>query len=334
MMKKYLIERLSWVLFFCCLQGLLLLIGYLDPSINLNTIIYIVFLSMIIFILFFIIRYKKETTFYKMIEETDPFADANNIQEGRTPFEKIVESAWKEQLDIHRWELNDLGTSVEREKEELLSWLHEVKTPLTTMKLMLERVEDRTLKRQLMYEWLRIHLLLDQQLHSRRISFMENDIYIEKVNLEKIIVEEIRMLQSWCMQKGIGFDVSLEIQLVLSDGKWLQFILRQLLTNAVKYSEGADIVIRSMEKDGRVLMEVQDYGRGIKSKDIPRIFDRGFTSTMDHMDHAATGMGLFLAKKAAESLKIHIDVESVYREGTIFTLTFPRKNEFNELSSM
>lgn len=73
---------------------------------------------------------------------------------------------------------------------------------------------------------LRIHLLLDQRLHQRRIPFIENDLYIENTDLETIIFDEIKTPQSWCIQKGIGFDIHLEVTEVLSDAKWLAFIMK------------------------------------------------------------------------------------------------------------
>jgi len=79
---------------------------------------------------------------------------------------------------------------------------------------------------------------------------------------------------------------------------------------------------------------VQDFGRGIDPKDLPRIFDKGFTSTTKHQDSAATGMGLFLAKKAAGPLLIRINVQSKWGEGTTFTLTFPKRNDFVHISGM
>jgi two-component system, OmpR family, bacitracin resistance sensor histidine kinase BceS len=202
------------------------------------------------------------------------------------------------------------------------------------MHLIIERVEEEKIKSQLSYEWLRIHMLLDQQLHQKRIPFMENDLYIEHVELEPLIFKEIKALQSWCMQKGIGFDIELEVSSVLSDAKWLSFIIRQILTNAVKYSESSDIVIKSSMQKGHVQLEIRDFGRGIDPKDLPRIFDKGFTSTTAHQDQAATGMGLYLAKKAAEPLLIDIDVQSQLHEGTTFTITFPEKNEFVRITGM
>ena len=80
---------------------------------------------------------------------------------------------------------------------------------------------------------------------------MENDLYIEEADLEIFIKRRLKALQSWCMQKGIGFEVELEVATVLTDAKWLGFIIRQLLTNAVKYSEASDIIIKSYWKDGQ-----------------------------------------------------------------------------------
>ncbi len=180
--------------------------------------------------------------------------------------------------------------ALEQEKDEILSWIHEVKTPLTAMHLMIDRLNDERMKAQLTYEWLRIHLLLDQQLHQKRIPFMENDLYIEHIALEPLIFKEIKALQSWCMKKGIGFEVQLEASEVLSDAKWLAFIIRQLLTNAVKYSDSSDIIIKSYLQNDQSIMEVKDFGRGIDPKDLPRIFEKGFTSTTVHQDNAATGM--------------------------------------------
>lgn len=103
--------------------------------------------------------------------------------------------------------------------------------------------------------------------------------YIEHLDLESLIFTEIKTPQAWCMQKNIGFDVDIQAERVLCDAKWLSFIMRQLLTNAVKYSEESDVMIRSYEHHGQVYIEVKDNGRGISPQDMPRIFEKGFTST-------------------------------------------------------
>ncbi|MBS4216267.1 sensor histidine kinase [Neobacillus rhizophilus] len=334
MIKHFLKERRSWILLILSLEFLIVFIAYIDSAIPFLPVLYMVFLSLIIFAIFLTVRYHKETHFYKGLEDWESSLDLTGLPKGRSPFEKIIERSVISQTDSLKIEASSNRMTLEQEKDELLSWIHEVKTPLTAMSLMIERMEDSKLRANLRFEWLRIHLLLDQQLHQKRIPFMENDLYIEKTDLKPIIYSEIKTLQSWCMQKGIGFDVELGITDVLTDAKWLAFILRQLLTNAVKYSEASDIFIKSHLQYGRTILEVTDFGRGIDPRDLPRIFDKGFTSTTKHQDSAATGMGLYLAKKASQPLFIHIEVQSKLGEGTTFTLIFPKRNEFLHISGM
>jgi len=327
-------ERKSWIFFFLLTQLIVVLVCSMDTSIPLASSIYIVFLNSILFVIFFIIRYNKETKFYQSIEAQDINADLTNLTKAESPFEKIVEESVISQTEQYKKEASEHLQKMEQEQDDLVTWIHEVKTPITTMQLMIERVDDPKLKAQLMYEWLRVQQLLDQQLHHKRIPFIENDLYIEKTALEDLIFTEIKALRSWCMQKGIGFDISLEVPEVQTDGKWLSFMIRQLLTNAVKYSEASDIIIKSYTANDQVKLAISDSGRGIDAKDIPRIFDKGFTSTAEHRDNAATGMGLYLTKKVALSLKIAVEVDSKLEEGTTFTLTFPKKNDFVRLTGM
>lgn len=334
MFNTYLKERRSWIFLFIILQGLIVFITYIDSAISVRPILYYVFISTIIFAIFLAIRFLKETKFYLALKERDDALDLTSIPEAVSPFEEIV----AESIHLHSKRFKKTADAsemkLEQEKDDLLSWIHEVKTPLTALSLMIDRIEKQSLKKDMTYEWLRIHLLLDQQLHQKRIPFMENDLYIQQTNLEELIFSEIKTLQSWCIQKGVGFEVDLEIADVLSDAKWLAFILRQILTNAVKYSEASDIMIRSFQVDDQTIMQIEDAGRGIDPRDLHRIFDKGFTSTAYHQDNSATGMGLYLAKKAAKSLMINIIVESVHGNGTTFTLSFPKTNEFVRITGM
>lgn len=334
MIRKFIRERYSWIILFILLQLLTIFVVFIDPEIPLKPLLYLVFLSTILFMGFVIIRYHKETRFYKGLEDRNNDLDLSTLPSVGSPFEQIVEDSILSQAEFLKQVASQSLMAFEEEKDDLLSWIHEVKTPLTAMHLMIERLDNETMKTQLTYEWLRIHHLLDQQLHQRRIPFIENDLYMEQIDLEDIIFNEIKTLQSWCIQKGVGFDIQLESPEVLSDRKWLAFIIRQLLTNAVKYSESSDIVINSYAQADQVILEVKDHGRGIDPKDLPRIFDKGFTSTTMRQDNAATGMGLYLAKKAAQSLLIQISVESALGVGSTFTLTFPRRNDFVNITSM
>ncbi|MEG0259335.1 MAG: sensor histidine kinase [Lysinibacillus sp.] len=334
MIRKFLMERISWIVLVLLLQLLVVSISFVDTTIPLESMLYIVFLSLLVFVFFLIVRYNKETKFYKSLEEHNNDFDLKTLAIPHSPFEHIVEHSMVTQTTNLKQQAIHNRLMLEQEKDDLLAWIHEVKTPLTTMHLMLERMNDEELKALMTYEWLRIHLLLDQQLHQRRIPFMENDLFVEEVDIEDILFQEIKTLKSWCIQKRIGFDIDLTVASVMSDAKWLAFILRQLLTNAVKYSNASDIHIRSALQDGQVILIIKDSGRGIDAKDLPRIFDKGFTSTIVHHDNAATGMGLYLTKNVAEPLLIHIGVQSQLGKGTSFTLSFPKQNDFVNLENM
>ncbi|WP_075983300.1 sensor histidine kinase [Bacillus massilinigeriensis] len=334
MIKQFILEKLSWIIMFFFLQSFILFVSFLDSSIPFSSVFYIFFLSCIIFSNFLTIRYHKETKFYQSLQEWDNSLDITSITQAESPFEKVIEECLIHQTEQQKQLITQNLIALEQEKDDLLSWIHEIKTPLTTMNLIIERLEDEKIKSQLTHEWLRIHLLLDQQLHQKRIPFIEKDLYIEKLDLKTIIFKEIKTLQSWCIQKGIGFDVQLEETHVLSDGKWLAFMIRQLLTNAVKYSPSSTIIIESFKQDDQIKLLLKDFGRGIDPKDLPRIFEKGFTSTIQHQDTAATGMGLYLTDKIAHTLLIKIDVLSKPGEGTTFTLTFPKRNVFVHITGM
>jgi two-component system, OmpR family, bacitracin resistance sensor histidine kinase BceS len=333
MIRSYLRDKASWIGMFVLLSCLLLLVAYVDSTIPFASILYLLMLFWLLLLIFLFLRYHRETRFYRGIKDWEKSLDASTLPEPNRPYEYIVHESLQEQVRFLNRTSADRREALEQEKDELLSWIHEVKTPLTAMQLIMERIEDMTLKQQLTYEWLRVHMLLDTQIHQKRITFIENDLFIEEIQLPNVISQEVRSLRSWCMQKGVGFEIDLKETMVLSDTKWFTFILRQLLSNAVKYSENSDIHIMSEKRDGHIRIHIQDNGIGIDAKDMPRIFERGFTSTVQH-DKAATGMGLYLTKKAAKPLRINIDVASEIGKGTCFTLTFPKRNEMVGMTSV
>ncbi|CAG9619978.1 sensor histidine kinase [Sutcliffiella rhizosphaerae] len=334
MIKVFLKERWSWIAFFVFMHFFILLVAYLDVSIAISSILYIIFLNSILFFLFLFSRYQREVAFFKELAELNEESGFSELSSASRPFEKMVEISLNEYSDRLKRNYRTQLSYLEDEKDELLAWIHEVKTPMTAMKLMIDRMEDKQLKKQLTYEWLRIHLLLDQQLHRKKIPSIQNDLFMETVDVEELIFAELRTLQSWCIQKGLGFEVELTDKLVISDKKWLSFILRQVLSNAVKYSELGDIEVKSIVESDQMQLSIKDNGRGITPRDLPRIFDKGFTSTISNQTPAATGMGLFLTKKAADALSIGIKVESAPNAGSTFTLIFSKKNEFTGVWSM
>nr|WP_236702387.1 sensor histidine kinase [Alkalicoccobacillus plakortidis] len=334
MIRRYLKERGAWISFILFVHGLILFIAYLDQSLSLEQVGYPLLMTVILFCGFLIYRYYKETSFYKQLEQYDQYEQLSDLPDGETPFEEVVETAFEEQRSHLSQKYIEHRRQVDHDKDEMMAWIHEVKTPLTTMSLVIDRLDDKETKTALQNEWLRIHLLLDQQLYQKRMEFIENDLYMEKVELERLLYEEIRTFQNWCMQKGIGIELELHELMVQSDGKWLSFLVRQLLSNAIKYTHSGNIYIRSYVKNEQTVLEIRDEGKGIAEQDLPRIFEKGFTSTTLHNEQSATGMGLYLAQKVADGLSIRLCIRSTLNEGTTAQLLFPRRNSFIELTSM
>lgn len=289
--------------------------------------------------MFFVWRYWIETAYVKALEENlDNEITLDRLRatfpEGKSSFERKITTVIDELILVADEEMNQIKVEHLEENDHTLSWIHEVKTPLTSMQLMIGTLNDSKIRKKLEVEWLRIYLLLDQQLHHTRLPSIEKDYIIESISIQKILHSEIKELQAWCMQNGIGFEIELSEEEVLTDQKWLSFIIRQILSNAVKYSVEGSVINICTRKDNtdHTLLDIQDNGNGITQADLPRIFEKSFTGKTGRATTASTGMGLYLAKNAAEKLGIEIAVESNINIGSIFSLKFPLKNEMTKIA--
>lgn len=334
----YIKERMTWILFFSFFQLWLNILLTLDVTFANTSILYMNSTNLFLFLLFFLWRFFQETKFIKSVLEI-PKGDLTfdqliaSLPEGESVYEKVLMDEFQEIVLLGKQELNDAHTTFLEERDQTLSWIHEMKTPLTSMKLMLDSVDDSTLKKKLEVEWLRLHMLLDQQLHKTRLPSIEKDNLMEDVNVERVIFKEIKELKPWCMERNIGFETIGLDRIVLTDQKWLSFIVRQLISNAVKYSKvhGEIRIFTTDDELGHLILSIQDEGVGMSQADLPRIFDKSFTGRVGRESTSSTGMGLYLAKNAAEKLGITISVISEVDFGSTFSLHFPLQNEMQQI---
>ncbi|WP_146548662.1 sensor histidine kinase [Rummeliibacillus suwonensis] len=320
MILLFLRERLAWILFFVFCMIWMNILLYLDVEFSNISTTYLNATLLFFFMCFLVWRYIKEMKLVKSI--------TNKPQEFHRIDELILTKLHESALELERYK-NELTIQFSEDRDQHLAWIHEVKTPLTAMKLMIEDLPVAT-RKPLELEWLRIHLLLDQTLHTLRIANIEQDTVFDQFSLHPIVLKEIKELQSWCFAKNLAIDVAdLEVS-VLSDQKWLSFIIRQILSNAVKYSHRGDTITIYVTTDekGHQQLHIQDTGEGIDPADLPRIFQKSFTGSMGRKQSASTGMGLYLAQNSAKKLGISIDVHSIVNQGSTFTLTFPNPNDF------
>lgn len=315
---------------FVVLQVWMNVLFYLDEGFSNVSITYINIINIMVFFIFICWRYVKE------MKQLDLLCSDGAMNSSVSPFQQKIQQHVSNTLEELEQQMNNQKMSALERHDEIIAWVHEMKSPMTAMKLMIDQIEPHTLKETMDNEWLRIYLLLDQQLHATRLSTIEKDNRLEKVMLQSVIFKEISELRSWCFEKGIGVEVDGADEVVTTDAKWLAFIFRQIFSNAVKYSKPDTEIYIYTEKDadGHVLLHIQDFGCGIAAEDLPRVFQKSYTGTIGRETMAATGMGLYLAKQSAGELGIRLNIESKVNVGTKVTILFPLNNDYHKSYGM
>ncbi|MDR0268508.1 sensor histidine kinase [Paenibacillus sp.] len=338
MFIRYLIDMKSWILFLLASLGLTDLLIWIDKGValRLQSLIYLNVLLVLGFILFLLWRWKMETRYSQGLAQCTEKLEGDwteTLPEAVFGRDKITDEALRAIDRFYRRKLYDCRKDLLAESECTASWVHEVKAPLTAMKLTIDSRRSDPVIRRIEAEWLRVHLLLDRQLYMSRLPSLASDYVLKEEDLQQLAAQEVRELASWCMEKNIGVEIEGEARKVMTDSKWCRFIIRQILTNTVKYSPaGGTIMIRAaFTAGGNVVLTIQDEGPGIPAQDLPRIFDKGFTGEAGRIQHGATGLGLYLAQTAAEGIGITLAVESAKGSGTAVSLTFTSKNDFDSV---
>lgn len=211
-------------------------------------------------------------------------------------------------------------------------WVHQIKTPISAMKLLLEaeREElgllmcDDEQSQCLLSdnmdsfedELFRIEEYVSMALQYQRVSSTENDFVLEKVSVDGVIRDTIKKYAKIMIRRHIGINYSGTGQEVYTDGKWLAFMLEQILSNAIKYTPQGVVTIETAEEKDRFFITIKDTGIGIKAEDLPRVFEKGYTGYNGHADKKATGIGLYLCRQMADKLGHTIRMESEIGKGT------------------
>ena len=221
-------------------------------------------------------------------------------------------------------ENKNLKSEMLNQKDDLnayfLMWLHQIKTPMTVSKLLLDKPDDTTntkLKMQLMY----IEQYINMAMNYLKMIDHSTDMDITEVNLDDIIKNLLKKYSLLFIHNHISLEYQSNLAYVISDSQWLTILIEQILSNALKYTENGKIAIQYLED--KHALEIRDTGIGIRSEDIPKIFDRGYSGFNGRMNEKSSGLGLYLARKISERLNIQIEVESKLSKGSIFRLVFP-----------
>lgn len=214
-------------------------------------------------------------------------------------------------------------------------WVHEMKTPLAILTMNLSALEDEVLRENFQEEIDRIAHLSEQFLYYSRSNDFTKDYLISEVSLNRVGSELLRKHASILIRKRLSVDFNLSEKSVLSDKKWLTYIIEQALVNAIKYTpSGGKIGFLMTESETFTQFTITDSGIGIPTEDLPRVLERGYTGQTGRQFGASTGMGLYLAHKLAHRLGHKIELSSSPNKGTSFTLTFYKFNDHRNLTDL
>ncbi len=196
------------------------------------------------------------------------------------------------------------------------TWVHQIKAPIAVMKVMLQQ-EDTPENRELSAELFRVEQYAEMALCYVRLGEGASDLVIQEYDLDTIIRKAVRKYAGQFIRRRIRLVYEGTAVRVITDEKWLSFIIEQLLSNAVKYTSEGSVTIAV--EDGKKL-SVTDTGIGISPEDMPRIFEKGYTGYNGRLDKKSTGIGLYLCRKAAEKLGHVLTAESEPGKGSRFTI--------------
>ena len=262
------------------------------------------FIGLIYICINFINYYKKHIQLYKLQNEIS--ISLENLPSPKTLMEEdytnLILNLNKEyktyisKSDIAKSDMIDYYTM----------WVHQIKTPISAMKLLIQTSESE-ISSDLSSELFKIEQYVEMVLSYIRLGSNENDFVIKEYDLDNIVRQAIRKYAPLFIRKKINLDFQPTNYKVLTDEKWLVFVIEQLLSNAIKYTNKGKISIYPLE-DKKLVIE--DTGIGISKEDIPRIFDKGFTGYNGRTDKKATGLGLYLCKNILDKLSHKISIES------------------------
>ena len=230
----------------------------------------------------------------------------------------LAEEDYREIIAVLGAELDRLTAEADAQRQDMVdyytAWVHQIKTPIAVMKLKLS--DDTPEHRALSAELRRIEQYAEMALQYIRIGSETNDLVIREYPLDELIREAVRKQAEAFVGKRLRLDYTPTDVTVVTDAKWFACILDQLLSNAVKYTPAGTVTVSY--DDG--LLTVADTGIGIAPEDMPRIFEMGYTGGNGRLRQASSGLGLYLAKKAADLLSVPIHVTSDVGKGSAFTL--------------
>lgn len=285
-------------------------------------------------VIYFIYDYTRRKTIYNQIKENVKSLDKKYLAyelidephflEGKLIYDVFYDVCKNANEYVKEYRINQ-----EAFKEYLESWCHEIKLPVSTIKMIIEN-NPSEISNSIDEELSRIDNDVERVLYYARGHNVQKDYLINTISIKECVNDVIKRNKNSIMNRKIKIDVRDLDYKVRSDSKWIAFILQQIISNCIKYTSDNPIIsLYTKDNKDYTVLYIEDNGIGIKDSEINRVFDKGFTGTngRDHDQHA-TGFGLYLCKQLCLKLQHKIDITSS-KEGTIVSITFPKNTYYD-----
>ncbi|RIM14631.1 sensor histidine kinase [Staphylococcus chromogenes] len=261
-------------------------------------------IGLFVFAIYLVIRwiyFKKEETVKQMNERL-----RQDLRE-----EKIAHRSYQKEIENY-----------------FLTWIHQIKTPITASKLLLERNEAGAIN-QVRQEITEIENYTNLALNYLKLLNHETDMVAEKVSLDVIVKPLIQRYALHFIEHHTRIHTENLNQSVTTDAQWARIMIEQLLNNALKYAKGGDIWVTFYNEQNA--LSVRDNGIGIQKADLPKIFEKGYSGMNGRLNEKSSGIGLFVVKQISNKLQHPIEVVSEPGHSTTFTIYFPHESNLSKM---
>ena len=290
--------------------------------IPLKAVIYPAILCLVLglaFLIFSFVRVKQRHDVLEQLKERTAETIANFPATNN-----ICENDYKELVEIVRRESIENAQRGKLEFDDMVDyytvWAHQIKTPISAMKLTLQN-EDSEISRRLSIDLFRTQQYVDMVLAFLRLGSSSTDYVFREHSLDEMIKLSVKKFAPEFIERHLTLEYEPIKKTVVTDEKWFEFLIEQLLSNALKYTKEGSITI---SQKGNYL-SIKDTGIGISDTDLPRVFEKGYTGYNGRTEKGASGLGLYLSKRVAISLGIGIEIKSSVGEGTEVLLDLSQK---------
>ena len=304
---------------FCALSGVLIFWLYGLPGEAIAYLLCLCCIGTSFWAVLSFVRFWRKHKILRKMEEAI-FVTAEDLPETTTLIEEDYQHLIQRLVRENRQRQAAADSMLEDLTSYYTLWVHQIKTPIAAMDLLLQAGPDRATEMEI--ELQKIAQYVDMVLTYLRMGSATSDYAFRICSLEEIVRQAVRKYSQMFIMTRTRLHLEIQDQKILTDEKWLTFVIEQILSNAVKYARGGEISIYTEDKT----LVIADDGIGIAEEDLPRIFEKGFTGYNGRANKKSTGIGLYLCKTIIDRLHHTIWIESKPEKGTKVYLNFDRES--------